>query len=346
MPIKKAMKWASVIAMSLLLIGGLTAGGVYWYRPKIEKDLLSRTTASLQKKDVSLENAVFSGRDGTLVIEKLDTVSAAEVKQTAESVFGVRVAKVEEIRKEEPSIIAERIGSHLKLSGKLPQKEWVERFVSRAAEVFGADNVQHAFEETPLVRRAGYLSGLVNFVQLLEQIGPEAKFSVQEKLVVLAGLVPDMETKNALEKLARDRVPQGLEFKSELAVPERTTTATRGPDLDELLDAVRLNFEYDSTRFTAETRGNLELLKQTLSEYEIGRIRISGYTDSKGSETYNLRLSKRRAATVLKKLSRFGFPLNRFEIEGRGEADSVADNATEEGRQLNRRVTFKIAGEK
>jgi outer membrane protein OmpA-like peptidoglycan-associated protein len=80
-----------------------------------------------------------------------------------------------------------------------------------------------------------------------------------------------------------------------------------------------------------------------LKQYPNTVIRVEGHTDSKGSETYNMDLSNRRANAVKNLLIQRGVAVNRIETAGFGETMSVATNDTEAGRQKNRRVEIKIA---
>ncbi len=68
---------------------------------------------------------------------------------------------------------------------------------------------------------------------------------------------------------------------------------------------------------------------------------VTGYTDSIGSDAYNLRLSERRAATVRDALVADGIAESRITTKGMGKANPVASNATEEGRAHNRRVEIE-----
>lgn len=72
------------------------------------------------------------------------------------------------------------------------------------------------------------------------------------------------------------------------------------------------------------------------------RATIQGYTDSIGSDAYNLRLSERRAQAVADALVADGIEATRLTVKGFGKADPVASNATEEGRQENRRVEIHL----
>ena len=71
-------------------------------------------------------------------------------------------------------------------------------------------------------------------------------------------------------------------------------------------------------------------------------MRIEGHTDNRGKPQYNLELSKRRAAAVLRYLSEHGVEAARLESEGYGLDKPIADNNTEQGRAANRRVEFVV----
>lgn len=72
------------------------------------------------------------------------------------------------------------------------------------------------------------------------------------------------------------------------------------------------------------------------------RVRIEGHTDDRGSDTHNLDLSRRRAASVVRFLVAAGIDAQRLESEGYGEERPIESNDTAEGRQNNRRVEARI----
>jgi outer membrane protein OmpA-like peptidoglycan-associated protein len=69
---------------------------------------------------------------------------------------------------------------------------------------------------------------------------------------------------------------------------------------------------------------------------------VKGYTDSEGSDSDNKELSTRRAQAVADSLQKSGIPASRLRVEGRGEADPIADNDSEAGRASNRRVEIVV----
>ena len=71
-------------------------------------------------------------------------------------------------------------------------------------------------------------------------------------------------------------------------------------------------------------------------------IEIGGHTDSQGREEMNLNLSKARAEAVLTALRGARVKLKSLTAEGYGETQPIADNSTEEGREANRRIEFRL----
>ena len=103
-----------------------------------------------------------------------------------------------------------------------------------------------------------------------------------------------------------------------------------------------VNFQFNKSTLTITAKQNLDKLVPVFNEYADTDIKIYGYTDSKGSESYNLNLSSERAAAVKSYLSGKGLSSSRFSVLGMGEAEPIETNDTDAGRSLNRRVEFAI----
>ncbi len=86
----------------------------------------------------------------------------------------------------------------------------------------------------------------------------------------------------------------------------------------------------------------LDSVALVLEEFDKTIIVVAGYTDSKGSNAYNQSLSEQRARSVATYLKGKKIIAARFETVGFGEKNPIADNATEEGRALNRRVELTL----
>ncbi|MCX6840707.1 MAG: OmpA family protein [candidate division WOR-3 bacterium] len=106
-------------------------------------------------------------------------------------------------------------------------------------------------------------------------------------------------------------------------------------------------FDFDKSTIKPESRPALEDAAKMLNENPTINVEIQGHTDSKGSDSYNLSLSDRRAASVVAYLTQnLGIDRSRLTSRGYGESQPIATNDTDAGRALNRRVEFMILGEK
>ncbi|MBM3330326.1 OmpA family protein [candidate division WOR-3 bacterium] len=106
-------------------------------------------------------------------------------------------------------------------------------------------------------------------------------------------------------------------------------------------------FDFNLATIKPESKPALEAAANMLNENPTINVEIQGHTDSKGSDSYNLSLSDRRAASVVSYLvQNLGIDVSRLTSRGYGESMPIATNDTDAGRALNRRVEFKILGEK
>jgi outer membrane protein OmpA-like peptidoglycan-associated protein len=102
-------------------------------------------------------------------------------------------------------------------------------------------------------------------------------------------------------------------------------------------------FNLNSSTLNDQGRGTLDRLASSATGLKTGYlIEIQGFTDSTGSEQYNIGLSQRRAEAVERYLVSKGVPLYRISIVGLGEDNPVADNKTSQGRSQNRRVEVRL----
>ncbi len=101
-------------------------------------------------------------------------------------------------------------------------------------------------------------------------------------------------------------------------------------------------FLFNESYLSKEARGELQSVSDYLRENREYIITIRGFTDNQGSKKHNQNLSTRRAKTVARFLTDMGLSKKRIKWYGYGAENPIADNLTEEGRALNRRVEFLI----
>ena len=103
-----------------------------------------------------------------------------------------------------------------------------------------------------------------------------------------------------------------------------------------------VSFDFDRYEIKPAFRPSLDKLAGVINKYDRTIVHVVGHTDSTGPADYNQRLSERRADSVANYLSSRGVSRNRLHTEGRGEYEPRDSNASEAGRQLNRRVEIFI----
>jgi outer membrane protein OmpA-like peptidoglycan-associated protein len=112
--------------------------------------------------------------------------------------------------------------------------------------------------------------------------------------------------------------------------------------------SIRLNnlfFDFDKDILRDESKPELDRLVRFLKEHPSMIIQVDGHTDSVGGFEYNLDLSRRRSRAVVEYLASKGISDVRLIPRGFGKTRPVAENDTEEGRQMNRRVEYSILQE-
>jgi len=103
-------------------------------------------------------------------------------------------------------------------------------------------------------------------------------------------------------------------------------------------------FDFDKAVLKPEGKAKLDDLVGKIQGINLEVIIAVGHTDSVGNDSYNQKLSVRRAEAVKGYLVSKGIEKNRVYTEGKGEKQPVADNKTAEGRAKNRRVEIEVVG--
>jgi len=105
---------------------------------------------------------------------------------------------------------------------------------------------------------------------------------------------------------------------------------------------LRIHFDVDKATIRPQSLPKVDNFAQFMLNNPTLKAIITGHTDSDGSDSYNLRLSQRRAEAVMNRLIALGVSPDRLQAKGMGERMPVASNATPEGKALNRRIEAKL----
>lgn len=121
-----------------------------------------------------------------------------------------------------------------------------------------------------------------------------------------------------------------------------TATVERVAEGIKLTFDSQLLFDFGESDLKQVNKNDLRKLAETLIEYPETELLIVGHTDDVGSDSFNRKLSRKRAAAVSSQLSEAGVPNRRLNIVGKGESQPAVSNDTEDSRAKNRRVEIAI----
>ena len=136
-----------------------------------------------------------------------------------------------------------------------------------------------------------------------------------------------------------------------LRLPERgvetnllgfVTDASKKVDNETWFGFDRILFDNGASTLRAESNEQISNIAAIMKAYPNVALKIGGYTDNTGAKDANLKVSDQRAAAVMNAVVALGVDATRLSSEGYGEKNPVADNATEEGQQKNRRVSARV----
>ncbi|CAN1599470.1 OmpA family protein [Pseudomonas sp. B21-028] len=140
--------------------------------------------------------------------------------------------------------------------------------------------------------------------------------------------------------------PKGVQVDADGCPPPAPAPMAEEPVVvkEETIVVRDVHFEFNKSTLTAADKEVLSGVATRLKqESSTAQLRVTGHTDSVGSNAYNQRLSEKRANSVVQYLVESGVPRASFvSVAGAGESQPVADNNTADGRAMNRRTEIKI----
>ncbi|GAB3045430.1 OmpA family protein [Sediminivirga luteola] len=164
----------------------------------------------------------------------------------------------------------------------------------------------------------------------------------EDATIELDGVVYPVEDLGAP---VEDLVPGGEDLAlpvEDLEFGEATESGGLTVEGDTFVLSAEVLFDSDQDTLSDEASEELEELIRRLRGFDPRRLRVVGHTDTDHTAEYNQDLSERRAETIAEALREGLGPNVYVDSEGRGETEPVADNDTEEGKELNRRVVVSI----
>ena len=306
-------------------------------------------------KEMGGGSLTFSDADITLVA--LDSTPQAvfdrvvgDLDATLPDLFSLHAVLPEKIVKDEttPEFVATYSPEGLvQIRGRLPD-DAVETIVgSYARAQFGSDKVYLATRDDPALPSSWpvrVLAGLEALAML-----QNGAVIVQEDFLELRGVSGKKTASDDVSRLLAEKLPDSANFEIAVRYDELLDRTLDLPTPEECVDRInsilaagKIAFEPSSADISASAGSTVDAIAEIAKQCDRVQMEIGGHTDSQGREIMNEELSQQRADAVLVALQTRRVRTGNFSAKGYGEAIPIADNGTEDGREANRRIEFKL----
>ncbi len=300
----------------------------------------------------------FSDADITLIAP--DTTSQAvfdrvvgDLDATLPEVFSLNAiltekAEVADAEQEVREFTATRSPEGLlQMRGRLPD-DGAETIVGSFARAkFGSGQVYLATrddESLPADWSVRVLAGL-EALALLDH----GSLAVYEEIIELRGTSGNKSAYDELSQLLANKLSDTDQFEVNVRYDELLDKTLNIPTPQECVDRInailaagKIAFEPSSAEISASAEATIEAIANIAKQCDRVQMEIGGHTDSQGREIMNEELSQQRADAVLLALQQRRVRTRNFTAKGYGEAEPIADNGSEAGREANRRIEFKL----
>lgn len=237
----------------------------------------------------------------------------------------------------------------VQLRGRVADEQ--ERTVAEsfARARFGVDKVYTAVRIDPNLPRGWSLRTLAG-IEALSQLASGAVV-VQPTVVDVSGATGDKGASAEISRILSEKLGEAEDFRVNVTYEESLDPVAAAPEPQECVAAVnaalaeaKITFAPGSANIEAGSAATVDKIAEILKSCPDVAMEVGGYTDSQGREEMNKALSQRRAEAVLSALLARRVLTSNLTAHGYGEENPIADNDTEEGREANRRIEFRLLG--
>ncbi|KUJ78224.1 OmpA family protein [Ruegeria profundi] len=237
----------------------------------------------------------------------------------------------------------------VQMRGRLSDASQRDMVDSYARAAFGSEHVYTATriapEDLPMTWPVRVLTGLEALAHL-----HNGALTVTPDDLVLNGVSHSPDTKAQIAGMLSEKLGDAQEFSLSITYQEPPTVPEDTlPDPEvceerivEVQAETKIAFEPGSATVAADSRDTVNRIADILRECGPIRLEIQGHTDSQGREEMNQQLSQARAQSILNELRGRRIPTASYTAVGYGETQPIAENDTEEGREQNRRIEFRL----
>jgi OmpA-OmpF porin, OOP family len=248
------------------------------------------------------------------------------------------------------SLEARLQGGKLLLSGVLPNVEVKNRLLARAKELYGADGITEGTLRVSgpgvgnIRASAGWLDWTLELLPLPKKLGPEGALILFTDEVTVHSVLLDQAARSAVLQEVTAVLPGNVKLNDLTTITGNTLNEVQLKTQSDLNKILLKGIEFATGKDDLSTASTTTLLEAVAALNAVSdvKVEIGGHTDNVGNAAANNALSLARAHSVKKFLIGQGIAPDRLTAKGYGQTQPIADNASESGKQRNRRIEFRI----
>jgi OmpA-OmpF porin, OOP family len=247
-----------------------------------------------------------------------------------------------------PEFIATRSPEgDVRLRGRIPDERTRVAAESFAQAQFGSSVVRGAMRIDPDLPR-GWATRVLASLQALAQLN-SGSVVTQPDVVDIRGITGDANARAEIARILSEKLGDSQDFRISVTYEEKLDPQLNIPtpeecvaQINQVLLVQQITFAPSSANIDEVARASIDNIAEIMKNCLDVKMEVGGYTDSQGRESMNLALSQSRAEAVVNALLARRILTSNLTAKGYGEANPVADNGTEEGRNANRRIAFRL----
>lgn len=324
-------QWAKAMAQSIQAIDSLGAGSI-----------------------TATDADIFLQADETVSQALFDTVTS-RLDAELPRVFTLTAQKLEPIVTDdtvEPPLFSATLSpeGQVQLRGDMKDELTQTAAVTVAKARFGSDKVYDATglrDDLP----AGWAVRSIAALDALDVLA-HGSVVVTGPAVEIRGKSGDQSASDSISQILANQFEDGTRFEIDVTYDKILDPTLNIPTVPECIGSLqqinqtrKISFDPGAATLDIEGRRVISAMADVLRKCPDFRMEVAGHTDSQGREEMNQELSQSRAEAVIQGLLTERISTRGFSAVGYGETRPIADNDTEEGREQNRRIEFKLLKE-
>lgn len=235
----------------------------------------------------------------------------------------------------------------VRLRGRIPNERTRTATESVAKALFGSSTITDAMRIDAELPR-GWSTRVLASLEALAQLN-SGSIVTQPDVVDIRGITGDPDARAEIARILSEKLGASEDYRISVMYEEKLNPLANIPtpeecvaQINQVLGVQQITFAPSSADIDVVARTSIDNIAEIMKTCLDVAMEIGGHTDSQGREIMNQALSQARAEAVVNALLARRILTSNLTAKGFGESQPLADNGTEEGRDANRRIEFKL----